>query len=64
MVRYGFSLGEVRGLYIDELYSYLEAFIEHLENEGILKEGSTDKIKGKSEVEQMRSQLSKFKNKQ
>ena len=60
MVRYGFSLWEVRNLYVDEFYSYFEALAEHLESEGIVKEGFADRVKGKTDVDVMRKQLKKF----
>lgn len=57
MVRYGFSLSEVRGLYIDELMSYFTELVKILESEGVLKAGTTDKVENKSEVDLLRKQL-------
>lgn len=61
MVRYGFSLADVRQLYIDELYSYFTELSVILEREGILKEGASDKVMGVSDADQLRSQLRKIK---
>jgi hypothetical protein len=61
MVRYGFSLADVRQLYIDEFYAYFTELVEALEKDGVLPEGSTDKVKGKSDADQLRSQLRKLK---
>lgn len=45
MVTYGFSLLELRKLYIDELHDYYRELIHNLEQEGKIKKGSYDKIK-------------------
>jgi hypothetical protein len=45
MVTYGFSLLEVRKLYIDEAHEYYKELVHNLEQQGKLKEGSYDKIK-------------------
>ena len=61
MVRYGFSLADIRQLYIDELYAYFTELSVILEREGILKEGASDKVMGVSDADQLRSQLRKIK---
>lgn len=48
MVTYGFSLLELRKLYIDELHQYYNELVFNLEQQGKLKEGSYDKIKSRS----------------
>lgn len=60
MVRYGFSLAEVRQLYIDEFYAFFLELTVILEKEGILKEGASDKVKGVSDLDQLKSQLRKI----
>lgn len=45
MVTSGFSLNELRKLYIDELYNYYEELIYLLEKRGEVKDGTYDKIK-------------------
>lgn len=57
MVRYGFGLSDIRQLYIDEFQSYFAALVERLEDEGILKKGATDKVKGTTEVNQLKKQI-------
>lgn len=64
MVVNGFSLFDLRGLYIDELYSFYEQLFYTLEKTGTLKEGSYDKLmkrnKGtgaESTVNQLRRQM-------
>jgi hypothetical protein len=57
MVRYGFSLSDLRNLYIDELYAFFEELIFILEKEGVMQKGATDKLKGTSTVDQLRKQL-------
>lgn len=42
----GFSLLEIRKLYLDEMYDYHEHLIFILEQTGQVKEGSYDKIVG------------------
>ena len=44
MVVNGFSLFDVRKLYIDEMYSFYDELIFNLEKDGKLKEGSYAKI--------------------
>ena len=61
MVRYGFSLADIRQLYIDEFYAYFTELVESLERDGILKEGASDKVKGVSDADQLRRQLRKIK---
>lgn len=48
MVTCGFSLFEVKKLYIDEAHDYYYELVYHLEQEGKLKSGSYDKIKSRS----------------
>jgi len=57
MVRYGFSLAELRQLYIDELFSFLTELSKILEAEGILKKGSADIASGEDDVNLLRKQL-------
>lgn len=57
MVRYGFSLSDLRNLYIDELMSYFTELVKILESEGVLKAGTTDKVENRSEVDLLRKQL-------
>lgn len=47
MVTYGFSLLELRKLYIDELHQYYDELIYSLEQQGKVKDGSYDKIKSR-----------------
>lgn len=50
MVTNGFSLLELRQLYIDELYFFYDELIFNLEKDGKLKEGSYAKIKSVSDA--------------
>lgn len=62
----GFSLLDIRKLYLDELYDYNEHLFYNLEQTGRIKEGSYDKIVKKNKsvkvedtVNELRKQLSK-----
>ncbi len=44
MVVNGFSLSDIRALYIDEMYTYYEELFYTLEQMGTLKEGTYDKL--------------------
>jgi hypothetical protein len=57
MVRYGFTLSEVRQLYIDEVIAYFEQLISLLEREGVLKPGTSADLSGDSPVDQLRTQI-------
>jgi hypothetical protein len=57
MVRYGFSLSDLRQLYIDELLSFSEQLIILLEKEGILKPGTSEQFEEASPVDQLRRQI-------
>jgi len=62
MVTQGFSLLELRKLYIDELVEYYQQTILILEKRGELKEGSYNKLKDNGEdakvvVNQLRKSL-------
>jgi hypothetical protein len=65
MVVNGFSLFDVRKLYIDEIFAYHDELVYTLEKAGKIKEGTYDKIKssegGKVEhtVNLLRKQLFK-----
>lgn len=66
MVMYGFSLLELRNLYIDELYFFYEELFYNLEKSGKVEEGTYDKIIGSKRkqddaeiVDSLRSQLFK-----
>lgn len=62
----GFSLLDVRKLYLDELYDYNEHLFYNLEQTGKIKEGSYDKLISKTKgvkvedtVNELRKQLKK-----
>lgn len=57
MVRYNFSLADLRALYLDEFLAYFTELVKILESEGILKAGTSDKVEQKSEVSKLRKQL-------
>lgn len=67
MVVNGFSLSDLRKLYLDELYDYHEHLFYNLELVGKIKDGSYDKImRGKQKgvsvedtVNQLRKQMHK-----
>lgn len=65
MVTNGFSLLEVRKLFIDELFEFYKQIIYILEKRGEFKEGTFDKLNGhtdsKTVVNQLRASLSKLK---
>jgi hypothetical protein len=63
MVRFGFSLADLRQLHIDEFFSFHECLLELLEREGLVKEGTVDKLRGADEVSLLRKQVSKLKGK-
>lgn len=50
-------MSELRALYIDEFVAYFSELAKILENEGILKAGTTDKVEGKTEVQLLKKQL-------
>jgi len=60
MVVYGFSLLELRKLYLDELWDFYSALVKILKKRGELKEDSTEKIVDSDIVNSLRTQL--FKN--
>jgi hypothetical protein len=62
MVRYGFSLSEIRQLYIDEVISYFEQLISLLEREGVLKKGTSAQLSDLSPAEQLRNQIKSLRN--
>lgn len=67
MVVHGFSLIEVRKLYLDELGEYYKQTVYVLEKKGEFKEGTFDKIAhpagdAKHTVNQLRSALLGLKN--
>lgn len=59
MVVSGFSLLEIRKLYIDELEEYYKSLAYVLEKKGEIKEGTFNKIESADTVSQLRSQLFK-----
>ena len=59
MVVSGFSLLEVRKLYLDELYEYHKALIYTLEKKGEVKEGTYRKFDDADSVNELRAQLLK-----
>lgn len=62
MVNRGFSLRDLRKLYIDEFYDYAKNLIYVLEKRGEIKEGTYSKInEDDSTVNQLRSALKKLK---
>jgi len=61
MVRFGFSLAEVRQLMIDEFFSFHKALISILESQGIVKEGTSDNIQDEDVVFSLKKQLRKLK---
>jgi len=61
MVRYGFSLSEIRQLYIDEVISYYEQLVSLLESEGVLKPGTSAGL-ADSPLDQLRSQIRTLKS--
>jgi hypothetical protein len=71
MVINGFSLSDLRKLYLDELYEYHEHLFYNLEKTGKIKEGSYDKMiasKGKQQpvadiINSLRMQTSNIKSK-
>lgn len=61
MVRYGFSLSEVRQMYMDEVLGYFEQLVSLLEKEGVLKPGASSAVSDGDEVDALRSQLKSLK---
>lgn len=62
MVVHGFSLLELRKLYVDELFDYYKSLIYMLEKRGDVKEGSFDKLNdGDDVVKALRRQFFKAK---
>ncbi len=66
MVVNGFSLLELRKLFLDELYDYHDALFFTLEQTGVIKEGSYDKIHSRKKdvpvedtINQLRKQMFK-----
>lgn len=66
MVINGFSLRELRKLFLDELYDYHDALFFTLEQTGVIKEGSYAKINNRKRdvpvedtINQLRKQLFK-----
>lgn len=59
MVTNGFSLLELRKLYIDELYVFYEELFYTLERFGKVKEGTYDKIVKSNDAEHTVNQLRK-----
>lgn len=57
MVRYGFSLSDLRQLYIDEVVSFFEELVILLENEGVLKPGTSARLDDSSPADQLRKQI-------
>lgn len=57
----GFSLVEVRKLYLDEMFDFYKYTFFNLEQKGLVKKGTFDRLDGMSKVEntvnQLRSQL-------
>lgn len=62
MVRYGFSLSDIRQLYIDEVVSYFEQLVSLLEREGVLKAGTSASVSDQSPVDQLRAQVKTLKS--
>ena len=62
MVNRGFSLRDLRKLYIDEFYEYAKNLIYILEKKGEIKEGTYSRLDGgDNTVNQLRSALKKLK---
>jgi len=57
MVVSGFSLLELRKLYIDELDEYYKSLAYILEKKGEMKEGTFSKIEAADTVSELRNQL-------
>lgn len=61
MVSQGFSLLELRKLYLDEFFEYAQAIVYVLEQKGEMKEGASDRLTGSDNtVSQLRKQILKF----
>ena len=60
MVNNGFSLYELRKLYIDEFFSFHTELIYVLEKRGLVKEGAYSKITNESDTSNLRTQLFKI----
>jgi hypothetical protein len=59
MVVYGFSLLELRKLYLDELDDFYKSLIKVLQQKGEVKEGSYEKLEDSDTVSDLRRQLFK-----
>ena len=57
MVTYGFSLSDIRQLYIDELDDFYMNTIYVLEKKGVLKEGTYREVETKDTVSTLRRQI-------
>lgn len=55
----GFSLVDVRKLYLDELFEYYKHVFFHLEQKGEVKKGTYEKLESVTEVEDTVNQLRK-----
>lgn len=60
MVINGFSLSELRALYVDELYRYYEQLFYNLEKRGEVKEGSYAKLINRSKGTQVESTVNEI----
>lgn len=64
MVISGFSLIEIRKLYVGEMFEYYKSLVYLQEKRGELKEGAYDKINNSNNtVNSLRKQLFKIKHK-
>jgi len=61
MVNRGFSLLELRKLYIDELFSYYQSLIFVLEKKGEIQEGSYDRVSDQDDIAALKRQLGNLK---
>lgn len=59
LVMHGFSLLDVRKLYVDEMFEYYKFVFFHLENRGDAKKGTFEKLDGMDQVDQTVNQLRK-----
>lgn len=56
-VRYGFSLSDLKKLYIDEFFEYYYELVYNLEKSEVLKEGAYEKVQG---IDKSADRLSQF----
>jgi hypothetical protein len=61
MVNRGFSLLELRKLYVDELFSYYQSLIFVLEKKGEIQEGSYGRVSDQDDISELRRQLGNMK---